>query len=198
MIFEIFTLNHEIFLEYGTKEKGGAYRPGEEFKGYTWYERNIQKKKTPIKSDILTIPKSTYTINGVTTLPVWEIYPRLHEDLKTGLEILISNGIETLAGLKKKAAESPDEILFNKHTYKSFLELYSSAIQKYTVKVTAGDVLNFVGDNFDKNFRETIDAKNFNTKAKSKIDGSFLKYGYLAVLIVAAGLAIKIVYVVIY
>ena len=199
-IFEIFTLNHDVIFAYAIKGIGGTYREDTEEKKLTWFEKHIERKQQDptTRGGRAIIPKSTYTVNGVTTIPLLNIHPELSSTITTGLKLLTNNKITTLGQLIEAANKNPQDILYKGFTYKSFLELYLSTIQKYNIRVTAGEVVEFIGKNTDENFRETIDAKTFNVQAKAKIDNKYLKYGYIGLIVMAVGLVIKIIYVTVY
>lgn len=198
-IFEIFTIDNFGFLEPAKKETGGAFR------------RLVKDQTTKgklIESDLTVIPQSTYIINSVETVPLLESHPPLHKDIRAGIEECLRlktnlpkeyrGQISTYEELVKQASETPKAILFGTYTYENFLKLYEAYREKYTLIVTVADVHGFVGKNFDKNFRETIEAKNYNVKVKSTVENKYTLYGYIAILLVAAGVAFKLIYSTIY
>ncbi len=211
-LFEIFSLTNSISLEEARKETGDGYRlytptvvnvPVKKSGKLNSIFKGIMAKilKTPVESETkedpdygikkvkrvqnLIMPKSTYSINSVNTIPLWDLHPQLHTDILEGVKTLVDNGIGTLKELEEFVSnpEDANEILFKNYTYRTFLDLYLGARQKFYVNVTTDDVANFIGANFDKNFRESIEAKDFNSAMQSKTDNSYLKWGYLAIII---------------
>ena len=51
------------------------------------------------------------------------------------------------------------------------------------IVVTTDDVVNFIGKQFDKNYRESIEAKDFNVMQKKKTDSKTTTYGYIAIIL---------------
>lgn len=162
---------------------------------YAWYR---QPKKEIFTGDNrpqpLIMPKTVYSINGVDTIPLIDLHPPLHSDIKNGLIALIERDIKTHEDLQKAADHDPDAILIPGYTMKSFCELYTAARQKYEFRVKVSDVSEAVTKNFDKNFRESLQAKEFNAKTKKRHDNTPLKYGYAALIIVCLGVVIKLLY----
>lgn len=194
VIFAVCTLDNNVFLEYGTKNQGGTYRIGEAPKKLTWFERNVLKLK-PAGLEECIIPQSTYTINGVTTIPVLDLHPRLHNDILEGINQLVSIEIKTLDDFSNEVIKTPDKTLFPGYTYLSFYDMFIATFQKYHLNVTVSDILNFTGKNLDENYRETMDSKNFNIKAKTNKENDYSKYGWFSILIMVIGLVIKLIYV---
>lgn len=160
----------------------------------------------------LIMPKSVYSINTVPTIPLIDLHPELHPDIIKGLEKLVKGKISTLRGLpehgegkittleqlENKAKESPDEELIEGYTYQAFYELYLATKQKYEFEVKVSDVADAIQKNFDKNFRESIEGKEYNQKVKRSNDQKYAFIGYLALLLVVLGVMFKLVYVTIY
>src|SRR3989304_2627106 len=121
-LFEIFSLTNSISLEEARKEKGDGYRlftptivvtsvPKKVGKFKKIYNRLFAKNIKPTQTEYvsekvkrvqtLIMPKSTYSINGVNTIPLWDLHPPLHPDLTEGVRILVENGITTLKDLEE-------------------------------------------------------------------------------------------------
>jgi hypothetical protein len=142
----------------------------------------------------LILPKSVYSVNGVTTIPLLDIHPCLHPDIIKGLEQLIREDITTFTQLEENAKGNNRDIsLFGDYTYRTFYELYSAARKKFELDVKVTDVVNFLED-FDKNFRESIESKNFNQTVKSKTDNKYAVYGWISLLIIALAIAFKFIW----
>lgn len=143
----------------------------------------------------LIMPLSIYTVNGVPTIPLLDLHPPLHRDLKSGLQILISRNISNPDELKTwiDSGHGQDELLAG-YTCESFYDLYNSTRQKYEFKVTVSDINEAMNKTYDKNFSESIQAKEFNAKTKAKTDNNHMKIGYAALLIVVIGVTIKLIY----
>lgn len=216
-LFEIFSLTNIVSLEEARKETGDGYRlyiPSvvtiptkkegrfEHIFNYLFAKRlkisetNEYEVKKVKRVQNLIMPKSTYSINGVNTIPLWDLHPQLHTDILEGVKTLIDNDIKILAELEDFVSNPDDanKILFKEYTYRTFLDLYLGARQKFSVNITTDDVANFIGGNFDKNFRESIEAKDFNSAMQSKVDNSYLKWGYLAIILAIVIVGIKIIY----
>lgn len=162
---------------------------------YAWYRQPKEEIFTgDNRPQPLIMPKTVYSINGVDTIPLIDLHPPLHTDIKNGLNSLIELGIKTHEGLQQEAELNPDIILIPGYTMKSFCELYTAARQKYEFRVRVSDVSEAVTKNFDKNFRESLQAKEFNAKTKKRHDNTTLKYGYAALFIVCLGVIIKLLY----
>lgn len=148
------------------------------------------------RTQSLIMPKSTYSINGVNTIPLWDLHPQLHVDVLEGLKILIEQNIKTLTEFEEKISNpiEAEKILFKSYTYRSFYDLYLGVRQKYNVVVTTDDVANFIGKQFDKNFRESIEAKDFNAMQAQKTDNRYLTYGYIAIILAIVIVGFKIVW----
>jgi hypothetical protein len=217
-LFEIFSLTNGVSLEEARKETGDGYRlftpttikvpvakkAGKFQKlinymsgktGETTYE--VKRVK---RIQNLIMPKSTYSINGVNTIPLWDLHPQLHADLIEGVKILVENGISTLEDLTEFVTDKQQAelILFKNYSYRTFLDLYLGVRQKYNVSVTTNDVSNFIGKEFDKNYRESIEAKDFNAMQKGKTDSKLMYYGYAAILLTILIVGFKVIYTTIY
>lgn len=216
-LFEIFSLTNSVSLEEARKETGDGYRL------YTPTTVEIAKKKEGFfkrkwnflfgkSSSIptgtekikrlqnLIMPKSTYSINGVNTIPLWDLHPQLHTDILEGIKILISQNIKTLKQFtefveNKDNAEKP---MFKNYNYRTFYDLYLGVRQKFHVNICTNDIIGFVGTNFDKHYRESIEAKDFNLLQFKKQEGKTTLYGYIIIGIIVAAVAFKIVYRTIY
>ncbi len=224
-LFEIFSLTNSVSLEEARKETGDGYRihtpsivniPTNQKVGFIdfWKRKfGLSKKNTKIVSTStltpetysvekvkriqnLIMPKSTYSINGVTTIPLWDLHPQLHTDLLEGVKVLVSQGLISLTDLKEFCSDKhqAEQILFKNYSYRTFLDLYLGAKQKFSVTVTTDDVVNFIGKQFDKNYRESIEAKDFNAMQKSKIDNKYTLYGWIAIILTILIVGFKIVY----
>lgn len=154
--------------------------------------RNIQNndiQKYEIKKisrvQNLIMPKSTYIINGVRTIPLWDLHPPLHTDVLEGLKVLITQNIKTLEELEKFISnkKNAENKMFKNYSYRTFYELYLGVRQKYHIQVTTDDVANFIGKQFDKNFRESIEAKDYNAMQKSKTESKNMVWGYVAIIL---------------
>jgi hypothetical protein len=146
----------------------------------------------------LIVPKSVYTINGVTTVPMIDLHPVLHTDLKKGLQELIDRDIDTYQKFIDIATVSPEVPLIPGYTYKTFMELLNSYRQKYEFDVKISDVSLGVSKSFDKTYAESIAAKDFNYKTKKRKDNKYALYGYVAVILMVIGIVIKLIYVTFY
>lgn len=220
-LFEIFSLTNSVSLEEARKETGDGYRlftpstvniPTKKegrvkkiFKKIFDYlfARNLNIPEsteygvTKVKRiQNLIMPKSTYSINGVNTIPLWDLHPQLHTDILEGVKTLVDKDIKTLDELRDFVSEPDDanKILFKDYTYRTFLDLYLGARQKFSVEITTDDVANFIGHQFDKNFRESIEAKDFNAAMQQKTDSSYLKWGYLAIILAIVIVGFKVCY----
>ena len=217
-LFEIFSLTNSVSLEEARKEVGDGYRlyipstvdipvkkVGFWKKIYNYLlAKNIGNSDYAVKKvsriQNLIMPKSTYSINGVNTIPLWDLHPQLHTDVLEGVKVLISQGIKTLEQFTEFISEKDnvEQILFKNYSYRTFYDLYMGVRQKYNMTVTTDDVANFIGKQFDKNFRESIEAKDFNAMQKSKAEGKFIVYGYLAIILAIIIIGIKILYPIIF
>ena len=205
-LFEIFSLTNSVSLEEAKKEVGDGYRlytptvvktavakkesRFEKFYNYL-FARNLKSKSISYdmqkvkRTQNLIMPKSTYSINGVNTIPLWDLHPQLHTDVLEGLKILTSQGILTLQELEEFVSDkdNAEQKMFKNYSYRTFLDLYLSVRQKYNIVVTTDDVVNFIGKQFDKNYRESIEAKDFNVMQKKKTDSKTTTYGYIAIIL---------------
>lgn len=217
-LFEIFSLTNSVALEEARKEIGDGYRlftpsvvnmptkkAGFWMSKYNYlFARNLKPANYSVEKikriQNLIMPKSTYGINGVTTIPLWDLHPQLHVDLLEGVQILISKDITTLADFKNfiSIRENAEQNMFKNYSYRTFYDLYLGVRQKYNVCVTTDDVANFIGKQFDKNFRESIEAKDFNQAQKSKTDNKYTLYGYIAVILTIVIVGFKVIYTTIY
>lgn len=220
-LFEIFSLTNFVSLEEARKERGDGYRlytPStvdmpvkkegkiKRFMDYILARKLVKSEKTEYgvkkvnRVQNLIMPKSTYSINGVNTIPIWDLHPQLHTDLLEGVKTLISNGITTLKDLEEFVSikDNAEQNLFKNYSYRTFYDLYMGVRQKYNIIVTTDDVANFIGKQFDKNFRESIEAKDFNAMQAQKTDNKFLYYGYLAIILAIVIIGFKVIYTTIY
>jgi len=201
-LFEIFSLTNIVSLEEARKETGDGYRlfvpstinvptkkVGKIKRIYNYiFARNVSSEYSVEKVkrvQNLIMPKSTYSINSVNTIPLWDLHPQLHVDILEGVRTLVEKDMKTLKELEEFVSEPADanKILFKDYTYKTFYDLYLGARQKFFVNITTDDVTNFIGRQFDKNFRESIEAKDFNAQMQQKTDNSYLKWGYAAIIL---------------
>lgn len=147
----------------------------------------------------LIMPKSIYSVNEVPTIPLLDIHPPLHPELKACLQFLIDSDINNPEDLKKKIDDKhAEDPLIPGYTYQQFYNLYLSTRQKYEFKVTVSDITEVMNKSYDKNYSESIMAKEYNAKSKKKIDNTTLKYGYAALIIVALGVTFKLIYFTLY
>ena len=140
-LFEIFNLTNSVDLEEARKEAGDGYRlytpsivnmptekTGKVSKFMKYITKYISGKKnitpsygvTKVKRiQNLIMPKSTYSINGVTTIPLWDLHPQLHTDLLEGVKVLISKDIKTLEDLKIyiENKENAEQNMFKNYNY---------------------------------------------------------------------------------
>jgi hypothetical protein len=217
-LFEVFSLTNSVTLEEARKEIGDGYRlytpstiempskkAGWWMRKYNYiFARNLQPANYSVEKikriQNLIMPKSTYSINGVATIPLWDLHPQLHTDLLEGVKILINNGITTLHEFTEFVAEkeNAEQNMFKNYSYRTFYDLYLGVRQKYNIVVTTDDVANFIGKQFDKNFRESIEAKDFNAMQKGKMENKYIYYGYIIIGIAVIGVVFKIIYTTIY
>lgn len=215
-LFQIFSLTNNVTLEEARKEKGDGYKlytptqieisakkVGKLEKIYNYMFR--VKSKTPVvrtnRVQNLILPKSTYSINGVNTIPLIDFHPVPHADIIEGLQILIEKGIKNLEDFSEfvKEKDNAEQIMFKDYSYRTFYELYLSFKQKYDVKVTTDDVINFIGKNFDKGFRETIENQEFILQQVTKKNGDkWTKWGWICLFLVILAISFKIIYTTIY
>lgn len=222
-IFEIFGLTNNVTLEYAHREVGDGYKLGE----YEYKPNNIkiekkrgritrffsriksiiiknEKKEIEIiahKDEHLIMPKSTYTTNGLKIIPLLDLYPKLHKDILKGLDLLKEARINSLLEFELNFVdnlEKCDNIFFENYTYKTWHGLYKSTQNKYEVELTVSDITNFVEKNFDKNFRESIKAKEFNSNQHKKNNDAYKKYMYASVVLCVIVVAIRGLYVTFY
>lgn len=214
-LFEIFSLTNSISLEEARKEVGDGYRifvpstvdmPTKNvgiFKKIINYmlARDVSysvKKVNRIQN--LIMPKSSYSINGVNTILLWDLHPQLHIDVLEGIKTLVEKDIKTLSKLKEFISDPirAENNLFKNYSYRTFYEIYLGVRQKYNVCITTDDVANFIGKQFDKNFRESIEAKDFNAMQAQKTDNKFLYYGYIAIILAIVIVGFKVIWQTIY
>jgi len=219
-LFEIFSLTNSVSLEEARKETGDGYRlfiPSTvnmpvkkvgKIRTLLNYilAKNVKSTDSTYsvekvkRTQNLIMPKSSYSINGVNTILLWDLHPQLHTDLLEGVKILIANKITTLRELEEFASDkdNAEQILFKNYSYRTFLDLYLSVKQKYYVNITTDDVANFIGKQFDKNFRESIEAKDFNMQQASKTDNKYLIYGYIAIILAIVIVGFKVIWQTVY
>jgi hypothetical protein len=212
-IFEIFGITNNIKLEIAHYEDGDGYRKGENKyiipkieikKGlYNKIKSAIlknEKKDTEIsatKNSLLIIPKSKYMINGVRTIPLWDLHPQLHADIIKGLDLLIEKHINTLEQLEDIIDDSikSEEVFFDNYSYKNWYELYIANKNKYTVNIYTTDLDRFVEKNYDANFRRSIfDQEFIETKNKGKVE-TYDKYGLIATGVTLLIVLIRVLYI---
>ncbi len=220
-LFEIFSLTNFVSLEEARKETGDGYRlyiPStvdmpmkkegkiKRLLDYILARKLVKSEKTEYgvkkvnRIQNLIMPKSTYSINGVNTIPIWDLHPQLHTDLLEGVKVLIANGITTLKDLEEYVSvkDNAEQNMFKNYSYRTFLDLYLGVKQKYLVSVTTDDIVNLVGKNFDKNFRESIEAKDFNAQMQQKTDNRYLTYGYIAIVLAIIIVGFKVIWQTVY
>lgn len=167
---------------------------------------DIERNQTPI------IPTSSYSINGVDTVLLWDIHPKLPNYIKIGLETLINKDIEilddnskfntkkitTLKLFEELCEQKPNDLLFDKYTNNDFLKMYLAYKNKFEVNVKIPTVFNFISKNFDENYSESIQIKEYNSAYKTKTDSSLAKWGYIIVGIFVLGITFKLIWVTIH
>jgi len=216
-LFEIFSLTNSVSLEEARKETGDGYRlyiPTEvdmptQKVGFWKRKYNFLFGKN-LKGDYkvekikriqnLIMPKSTYSINGVNTIPLWDLHPQLHVDVLEGLKVLIQQDIKTLKQFTEfiQNKDNAEKNMFKNYSYRTFYDLFLEVRQKFQVNIYTNDIVGFVGSNFDKNYRESIESKDFNALQAKKQEGKIVLYGYIIIGIIVAAVAFKIVYRTIY
>lgn len=216
-LFEIFSLTNSVSLEEARKEIGDGYRlynpttveiakKTDGFFKRKWNFLFGKNSTIPTGTEKikrvqnLIMPKSTYSINGVNTVPLWDLHPQLHKDILEGIKILVSQDIKTLSQFtefvqNKDNAERP---MFKNYNYRTFHDLYLGVRQKFQVNIYTNDIMGFVGTNFDKNYRESIESKDFNALQAKKQEGKTVLYGYIIIGIIVVAVAFKIIYNTIY
>ena len=210
-LFEIFSLTNSISLEEARKETGDGYRlfvptkvdmPTKKvgsFKKIINYlfarDAGYSVKKVNRVQNLI-MPKSSYSINGVNTILLWDLHPQLHIDVLEGVKTLVEKNIKTLKQLKEYVSDPmrAENNLFKNYSYRTFYEMYLGVRQKYNIQVTTDDVANFIGKQFDKNFRESIEAKDFNAMQAQKTDNRYLTYGYIAIILAIVIVGFKVIY----
>jgi len=190
-LFEIFSPINTVRLEYAHREIGDVYKFGENssdyvpelnkkkhfylFRPFYWLLKildnkvKIQNIDKSLKSEVIT-PKSVYTINGVRTVPLFEVYPQLNKNIEKGLEALKSKEINTLEEFEFIIEDNTvkSRILFDDYTFEKFYELYMASKNKYELNITVKDVVNFMSNTSNENFSENIEVKEFNVKTNKK------------------------------
>jgi hypothetical protein len=216
-LFEIFSLTNSVSLEEARKEVGDGFRlytptkvevsvkkegRVKKFLDYILARKVVDKYEIKRINRVqnLVMPKSTYSINGVCTIPLWDLHPQLHIDLLEGIKVLISKDIKTLTQLTEfcEVRENAEETMFKNYNYRTFLDLYLSVRQKYNISISTNDVINFIGKQFDKNFRESIEAKDFNVLQKGRTENKYILYGYVAIILTILIIGVKVLYTTFY
>lgn len=154
------------------------------------------------KKNKIIVPLSKYNINSVPVIPVMDLHPPLHKDIESGLNRLIAeHGIHDPETLEKWAEGHKNDTgeLIPGYTIYTFNQLYKAYRNKYEINITVGDILTGIIPAFDKNFLETLKAKEYNFKSSQKFNpDKYLKYGYASVIILVIAFVIKILYGVFY
>lgn len=204
-LFEIFDITNTVRFEYGHREQGDTYKFGEDNsinnKNKGLLDRIFGDKNKSVENpDEIITPKSVYNINSVKTVPLFEPYPKLNPIIENGINTLISKGITSLEQLEDiiDNAERKNDVLFDNVTYEKFYEIYISTKNKYEMNIKFDDIINFMANTYDKNFRETIEAKEYNIKHNKKTDDIGKKYGLYIIVFGAAASIIMILYKVIF
>lgn len=153
------------------------------------------KKAEPV------IGKSTVSINGVDTLLLWNVTPalpqRYTETLKSLVKLGYHNAEDIINDIESKLIGSSSELIEgSKLTYADFLALHKAVVEKYTVYVTPGDVLNFKENYLDEHPRKSVIEKEVTKEKKRLAEHKYEKYGFIliALIIVMGGslIALKI------
>jgi hypothetical protein len=213
-LFEIFNPINTVRFEYAHREMGDVYKFGESSTDYVpesskkkgifskilnLFNNKITPVDSSLKSEVIT-PKSVYTINGVRTVPLFEVYPQLNKNIIKGLEALKLKEINTLEELEFMIDDPNmrNHILFDDYTFEKFYELYMASKNKYELNIRIKDVTGFMSNTFNKNFRESIQTKEFNVKMNKKQQDMGKKIGIgIFILCIVASVVIA-VYRVIY
>ena len=147
------------------------------------------------RNQIPVIPTSSYTINGIDTVLLWDIHPPLPDYIEKGARTLIDKKITTFEEFATLCNKEPDKILFDNYTNIEFLKMYLAYRNKFEVNIKVPTVFNFISKNFDENYSESIQIKEYNASYKTKTDNKFAKWGFIIVGIMVLGIVFKILWV---
>lgn len=221
-IFQIYSIGNLLRFEFARAELGGGFRlhvsllkrAGGFWKKadkaiskilskITKQQMGVQDKIEVIENNAsqLTIPRSTYKVEGVTTVLAYEVYPTLHNDLIEGIRVLKAQGYDNISQLEDDIvtmAVDPDSVMFKNYTYDNFVKLYHATEKKFSLRITVDDVIRFLDKNSNQNFSESLATKDTNAMKIKQRDNPARKYAFYAVLLWTAGLLAILAYKVVY
>lgn len=149
------------------------------------------RKQMPI------IPTSSYSLNGIDTVMLWDIHPPLPDYIHEGLNSLLKKepSIKTLTQFNELVKTTPNEILFRNYTNIEFQKIYLAFKNKYEVNIKVPTIYNFISKNFDENYSESIQIKEYNSAYKTKNSSGMEKWGYIIIGFMVLAIAFKIVWI---
>lgn len=186
-IFQIYSINNNVSLEFAKQERGGGFK--------------LLDKKGKETSDNIIIPRSTYSVEGTQTALAYDLFPPLHSDFIEGLNKLKELGYKTISELEKDIKggkrKSEDEF-FKNYTNDSFIKLFHSTRQKYSLSITLDDVLKFLDRHSSQNFSESLATRDTNAMKKKVRENPAKKYAFIVCGLWVLGLLFILGYKVIY
>lgn len=166
------------------------YKNGEfvnlEDEGYTEIvpKKHWWKKSTKIVKSPPIISKSIVSINGVPTLMAWNVTPKLPERYLYALSELIKQGYNSVKEITDDIQSNfinPNDIISTNLinlTYFDFLELHQKIADKYTINVTADDVLKFSEKYLDEHPRKSVIEKIITVEQSRLTEKKYQKYAF--------------------
>jgi len=194
--------SHESLEIHMAREQNGEFIDLER-KGYfseekapkKWY--HFKKQKTIFKPIKPLLGKSIVAINGVKTLLVWNINPKLPDMYVSILNALIENTQTTVQDinndLNDKLITISDIIPGTQTTYSEFFKMHELMEKKYNVFVSADDIYNFNAKYTDEHPTDSVIEKEVVVESKRRSDNKYQKWAFIIIgIMVVGGIIIKL------
>lgn len=154
-----------------------------------WYQFFKPKEKIINHYGKPIIGKSIVSINGVKTLLIWNVNPKLPERYLKALELIVKEGynsidemVNSIVDFSKIIPETNDPM-----TYTEFLDLHEKIRNKNIIIVTPDDVLGFSDKYLDEHAKKSVIEKEVTVAQKRAGEKVYQKYAFYIVGIMVVG-----------
>ena len=164
-MFQIYSIDHSLRLEPVKEIIGGGFK-------------QLKEHAKAI------FPRSTYTVDGVKTVLLYDLFPEQNPDIIEGLELLTKRNITTLNALEEHVDKlgREDEIFIKDYTYSDFIKILSEVQNKYTIEITVSDVIDFLDKHSNQHFSKSLAQRDINQAKKKRTDPAAKKYAFYIIM----------------
>ena len=154
-----------------------------------WYQ--FYKPKEEVKNHYgkPIIGKSIVSINGVKTLLIWNVNPKLPERYLNALDVIIKEGYNCIQDIVDAGFDLSGNItgMTSEMTYTEFFDLHEKIRNKNTIIVTPDDILGFSDKYLDEHAKKSVIEKEVTVAQKRAGEKVYQKYAFYIVGIMVVG-----------